>query len=66
MTERSVAHLHLEVDLDREPIAGVLHHGDRESTPFSGWMELSRTIELSIDQARRGGSGTHGTPRPWS
>jgi hypothetical protein len=63
MTERSVVHLHLEVDLDGDPIAGLVVHGDRESTPFSGWMELSRTIELSLDEARRGrreaSGGTH-------
>jgi hypothetical protein len=54
MTERPVVHLLLEVDLACDPIAGLVGLDDREGTPFSGWMELSRTIELTLDDARRG------------
>jgi hypothetical protein len=53
MTERDIARLELQVDLDQDPIAGLVHHGDLQGMPFSGWMELSRTIELSLDEARR-------------
>lgn len=52
MPARRIANLHLEVNLDADPIAGVMHgqiDGDR---PFSGWMELTRAIEIALEQAR--------------
>jgi hypothetical protein len=52
VTARSFAHLQLEVDLDADPIAGSVKDGDRTDMQFSGWMELTRTIELSVDQVR--------------
>jgi hypothetical protein len=47
-----IAHLQLDVDLDADPIAGSLKDGAQAETPFSGWMELARTIELSLDHVR--------------
>jgi hypothetical protein len=52
VTARSFAHLQLEVDLDADPIAGSVKDGDQTDMPFSGWMELTRTIELTVDQVR--------------
>jgi hypothetical protein len=53
MAERSVVHLRLDVDLDTEPITGVVGDFDEEGRRFSGWIELTRSIELSLDQARQ-------------
>jgi hypothetical protein len=52
VSTRSFAHLQLEVDLDADPIAGSVKHAGQTDRPFSGWMELTRTIELSVDQVR--------------
>jgi hypothetical protein len=53
MTKHRVTTLHLQLNLDADPIAGLISAGAGEGTPFSGWIELARTIELSLDQARR-------------
>jgi hypothetical protein len=53
MREWGVAHLQLELILDADPIAGRLQTGEQESRPFSGWIELTRAIELGLDEARR-------------
>ena len=46
--------LTLELDVNAEPVSGVVRvgagHGDGER--FSGWMGLTRTIELAIAAAR--------------
>lgn len=59
MNERPIVHLHLELDPDADPIAGVVHAGDEGARPFSGWMELTRAVELTLDGARQ-------TPGPGS
>jgi hypothetical protein len=43
----------LEIDLAANPVAG--HVVDRLGIghPFSGWMALTRTIELALDAARQ-------------
>jgi hypothetical protein len=42
----------LELDLDAEPIGGVLVDDRGQGQPFSGWMALTRTIELGLGAAR--------------
>jgi hypothetical protein len=49
---KPVAHVHLELALDADPIAGLIHGEEGQSIPFSGWMELARTLELSLAEAR--------------
>ena len=44
--------LRLELELDIDPIAGVLRGATAEDRPFVGWMQLTRAIELSLDTAR--------------
>ena len=53
MSEREVANLRLELNLDADPIAGCLRDEDDQSRSFSGWIELTRVIELGLADARR-------------
>ena len=53
MAERAVARLLLAVDLDADPIAGVVGDVGEAGTPFAGWIELTQTIELGVDHARQ-------------
>jgi hypothetical protein len=53
MTERLVAKLQLELILDSDPIAGCLRAEGDDGRQFSGWIELTRVIELGLDDARR-------------
>lgn len=57
MPRDSHARLILELDLAAEPVAGVVHDAKGEGQPFAGWMALTRTIELSLDAARRAEGG---------
>lgn len=43
----------LELDLAADPVRGIVHDARGHAEPFSGWMALTRTIELSLDAARR-------------
>jgi hypothetical protein len=43
----------LDLDLAADPIGGVVHGADGDAEPFAGWIALTRTIELSLDRARR-------------
>jgi hypothetical protein len=53
MTDRRHrVHLDLDLDPEADPIAGLVHDGAAEGRPFSGWMDLTRTIELSLAAAR--------------
>ena len=54
---RATAHLQLAIDVDSEPIRGLVSNGARASQPFSGWIELAAAIEA----ARSSGSGTNGS-----
>lgn len=60
MTTNAHARLILELDLVADPVAGVLHDSRGDGQPFRGWMALTRTIELSLDAARRAGGGESG------
>lgn len=43
----------LELDLAADPVRGIVHDAHGHAEPFSGWMALTRTIELGLDAARR-------------
>jgi hypothetical protein len=60
MAERRVAHVRLEVDADADPIAGVVRQDGEPVRPFAGWLELTRTIERSLETARRDDRDPHG------
>jgi hypothetical protein len=47
------ARLTIILDLEAEPIAGVLRGEDGHSDPFAGWMELTRAIERGLRAARQ-------------
>jgi hypothetical protein len=53
----------LELDLAADPVRGTVHDARGHAEPFSGWMALTRTIELSLDAARRDG-GTRDDETP--
>ena len=44
--------LTLEFDVNAEPVSGVVRVGDGDGERFSGWMGLTRTIELALAAAR--------------
>ena len=39
------------------PIAGVVRDSDGHGVPFAGWMELTRTIERTLEAARHATAG---------
>lgn len=47
------ARLSIVFDLQADPIAGVVCDNAGHGLPFAGWMELTRTIERALDDARR-------------
>jgi hypothetical protein len=51
------ARLTIDFDLQADPIAGVVHDDGGHGQPFAGWMALTRTIELTLDAARRAITG---------
>lgn len=53
MTERVTVRLELELIVDADPMAGSVHGPGGESRSFSGWLELTRAIELALDAAGR-------------
>lgn len=61
-------HIRLILDLDpaADPIGGVVRAGEGDAKPFAGWIALTRTIELSLDGARRGLPAADATDRPVS
>jgi hypothetical protein len=44
--------LALEFDVNTEPVSGIVRDGDGDGDRFSGWMDLTRTIELAVAAAR--------------
>lgn len=43
----------LDFDLAANPVTGNVVDGFGRGHPFSGWMALTRTIELTLDAARQ-------------
>jgi hypothetical protein len=55
----------LDLDLAADPIGGVVRDADGAAAePFAGWIALTRTIELSLDGARRHLPSGQGADRP--
>jgi hypothetical protein len=44
--------LSVDVDLDVDPIEGVLRHEHGADKPFAGWVGLIRALELALDDER--------------
>jgi hypothetical protein len=53
VTPATYIRLTLDLDLAADPIGGVVRDAEGEAQPFAGWIALTRTIELSLDGARR-------------
>jgi hypothetical protein len=49
--------LELELIVDADPIAGGVNGPGEENRSFSGWLELTRAIELALDAAGRSDPG---------
>jgi hypothetical protein len=64
MTDPTHAHLELDLIVDADPIAGLVHGEGEPGRPFTGWMELTRTIELSLAAARNSAKATNETAGP--
>ena len=43
--DRYVAHLHVSIELDSDPITGSVAAPWEEPRPFNGWIELTEEIE---------------------
>jgi hypothetical protein len=55
----------LDLDLAADPIGGVVGPADGGAAePFAGWIALTRTIELSLDGARRRLPSAQAADRP--
>jgi hypothetical protein len=53
VTSPSRTRLTLELELDADPVRGVVHDARGGGDAFCGWMELARAIELRLEAARR-------------
>jgi hypothetical protein len=51
------AWLSIVFDLQADPIAGVVCDHAGHGLPFAGWMELTRTIERALDEAKHAAAG---------
>jgi hypothetical protein len=54
--------LTLEFDLDADPVGGTVRDGHGAGEAFSGWMSLTRAIELALAAARAELAGSHAMP----
>ncbi|WP_406460071.1 hypothetical protein OH768_35705 [Streptomyces sp. NBC_01622] len=43
----------MDLDLNAEPVQGVLRHEYGPDKPFAGWVALIRALELALDDERR-------------
>ncbi len=46
--------LTLELNVEAEPVAGVVRDASGVDAPFVGWIALTRAIELALEAARVG------------
>lgn len=53
MTSNVRTRLVLDIDLDTEPISGVVVDDDHDGEAFSGWIALTRTIEAALYAGRQ-------------
>jgi hypothetical protein len=45
--KRGTVHVMLAIDVDSDPISGLVSNGTEVSTPFNGWIELAAFIEAA-------------------
>jgi hypothetical protein len=64
MSTSPTARLTLEFDLTADPVGGTVSDDDGARRPFSGWMALTRTIEMSLDAAREAATAASQPDRP--
>jgi hypothetical protein len=62
---RPVAHLELAIDVDSDPISGLVSNGTGRARPFSGWIDLVAAIE-EARLAQPSESVSAAPPRPGS
>lgn len=65
MDSRHRVELLLELDIDADPIAGLVRHGNGAPRPFTGWLGLTAALEGVLGQtpqARGGGAGSLPAP----
>jgi hypothetical protein len=43
----------MDLDLNAEPVRGVLRHEHGPDKPFDGWVSLIRALELALDDECR-------------
>ena len=51
--DRRTVRIELDVEVDREPIAGRLTSGAERTRDFTGWVALAHEIEHARDTAKR-------------
>jgi hypothetical protein len=49
--------LTLEIDADRDPIAGRLSEAGGPGQPFAGWLGLARALALALEPGEPGSGG---------
>jgi hypothetical protein len=51
------AHLMLAIDIESDPISGLVSNGSKISRPFRGWIELATVIEAARNADTHAGAG---------
>jgi hypothetical protein len=49
--------LTLEIEVDRDPIAGRLSEAGGPGRPFAGWLGLARALSLALEPDEPGSGG---------
>jgi hypothetical protein len=49
--------LRLEIEVDRDPIAGRLSEDGGPGRPFAGWLGLARALALALEPGEPGPGG---------
>jgi len=60
--KRETAHVMLAIDVDSDPISGLVSNGTEGSTPFNGWVELASMIEAARSATPYDASDPRATP----
>jgi len=60
--KRGTAHVMLAIDVDSDPISGLVSNGDELSMPFNGWIELAAFIEAARSAIPQDASDPRETP----
>ena len=62
MVKRGTAHVMLAIDVDSDPISGLVSDRTEVSTPFSGWVELAALIEAARSVTPQSAEDPRATP----